>query len=71
VLEDRPPSTEDTARLQASHDEARRLALAFAERDAADGHYHSAVQWLEVIERLDGVLPPGYASKRADWAQRS
>ena len=71
VLEDRPPSTEDAARLQASHDEARRLALAFAERDAADGHYHSAVQWLEVIERLDGVLPPGYASKRDDWIERS
>ena len=71
VLEDRPPSSEDAARLQASHDEARRLALAFADRDAAEGHYHSAVQWLEVIERLDGVLPPGYASKRADWVQRS
>ena len=67
----RTPSSEDAARLQASHDEARRLALAFADRDAAEGHYHSAVQWLEVIERLDGVLPPGYASKRADWVQRS
>jgi sulfide:quinone oxidoreductase len=71
VLEDRPPPSEDAEQLQASHDEARRLALTFAERDAADGHYHSAVQWLEVIERLDGVLPPGYASKRADWARRS
>jgi sulfide:quinone oxidoreductase len=71
VLEDRPPPSEDAEQLQASHDEARRLALTFAERDAADGHYHSAVQWLEVIERLDGVLPPGYAGKRADWAQRS
>ena len=71
VLEDRPPPSEDAEQLQASHEEARRLALTFAERDAADGHYHSAVQWLEVIERLEGVLPPGYASKRADWVERS
>ena len=67
TLQDRPPSTQDPARLQKSHDEARELALTFAEHDAADGHFKSALQWLEVIERLDGVLPPGYLHKRADW----
>jgi sulfide:quinone oxidoreductase len=67
TLQDRPPSTQDPARLQESHDEARELALTFAEHDAADRHFTSALQWLEVIERLDGVLPPGYLHKRAEW----
>lgn len=58
TLQDRPPSTEEPATLQQSHEEARALALTFAERDAADRHFKSALQWLEVIERLDGVLPP-------------
>jgi sulfide:quinone oxidoreductase len=71
TLQERAPSTQDPARLQASHDEARELALTFVEHDAADGHFKSALQWLEVIERLDGVLPPGYLHKRAEWQDRA
>ncbi len=67
TLQDRPPPTQDPARLQGLHQEAHQLALTFADRDAADGHFESALQWLEVIGRLDGVLPPGYLQKRADW----
>ncbi len=67
TLADLPLSTQDPARVQSLHEEARELALTFAERDGADGHYHSALEWLEVIERLDGVLPPGYLEKRAEW----
>jgi sulfide:quinone oxidoreductase len=71
TLQERAPLTQDPASLQASHNEARELALAFVERDAADGHFGSALEWLEVIERLDGVLPPGYLQKRADWQDRA
>ena len=71
TLQDRPPSTLDPARIQGSHDGARELALTFAEHDAADRHFKSALEWLEVIERLDGVLPPGYVHKRADWQDRA
>ncbi len=71
TLEDRPPSAQRPAALQQSHEEARELALTFAERDAADRHFESALQWLEVIERLEGVLPPGYLDKRADWQDRA
>jgi sulfide:quinone oxidoreductase len=71
TLQDRPASTQDPERLEESHDEARELAVTFADRDAADGHFKSALQWLEVIERLDGVLPPGYVQKRADWQDRA
>jgi len=67
TLQDRPPSTRAPARLHEAHAEARELALVFAERDAADRHFRSALQWLEVIERLDGVLPTGYLRKRTDW----
>jgi sulfide:quinone oxidoreductase len=71
TLQDRPPSTENPARLRKSYDEARELALTFAERDAAGGHFKSALQWLEVLEQVDGLLPPGYVHKRADWRDRA
>jgi len=70
TLKDRPPSSEDRATLGESHEEARELALTFVEHDAADGHFKSALQWLEVLEQIDGVLPPGYVQKRADWRAR-
>lgn len=71
TLKDRPRSTRNPARIQESHDEARQLALTFAEHDAAGGHFKSALEWLEVIERLDGALPPGYLHKRADWQRNA
>jgi sulfide:quinone oxidoreductase len=70
-LADRPASRQDSARLAASHEEARSLAVTFAERDAADDDFKSALEWLEVIERLDGVLPAPFAAKRTEWRQRT
>jgi len=69
-LADRPAPRADAKRAAASHEEARALAVAFAERDAADGDFSSALEWLEVIERLDGVLGPEFAAKRAEWHER-
>ncbi|HYM55002.1 MAG TPA: FAD-dependent oxidoreductase, partial [Solirubrobacteraceae bacterium] len=66
-LKDHPASTRDQGELQAAHREARELALVFAEADARGGDFRSALSWLEVIERLDGVLPAGYLAKRDDW----
>lgn len=70
TLQDRPASIRDPTRIQESHEKARQLALSFAERDAADGHFQSALEWLDVLEKIDGVLPPGYLHKRADWQAR-
>jgi sulfide:quinone oxidoreductase len=67
TLQDRPPSTGDAETLNKSHEEARGLALTFAEHDAAARHFKSALRWLEVLERIDGVLPAGYVQKRAHW----
>jgi sulfide:quinone oxidoreductase len=67
TLQDRPPSTRDPAQIQQSQDHARELALTFAERDAADRDFKSALQWLEVLQEMGYVLPPEYVEKRADW----
>jgi sulfide:quinone oxidoreductase len=67
TLQDRSPSTLNPAALNSAHEEARELAATFAEHDADGGHYKSALRWLEVIERLDGVLPPEYVKKRGAW----
>lgn len=57
----------DPEKVQRMHDEARELALTFAERDSSEGHFASALQWLDVLERVDGVLPAGYLEKRTRW----
>jgi sulfide:quinone oxidoreductase len=44
TLQDRPASARDPAKLQELHDDARALALAFAERDAADRQFKSALE---------------------------
>jgi sulfide:quinone oxidoreductase len=69
TLQDRPLSTEDPATVRRAHDEAHELALTLADRDAAAGDFDSALQWLDALERIDGVLPPGYLRKRAAWAR--
>ena len=66
-LEDRPASAEDPGTVRRAHDEAHELALTLADRDAAEGDFDSALQWLDTLERIDGVLPPGYLAKRAEW----
>ncbi len=66
-LEDRAPSSEDPAKLRRSHDEASDLALSLADRDAMEHDYGSALQWLDALERLEGVLPAEYLAKRASW----
>jgi sulfide:quinone oxidoreductase len=71
---DRPaapaPASDDPRDVQAGHREARELALTFALADANAEDYRSALRWLEVVEQLDGALPPGYAEKRAQWRTR-
>jgi len=68
---DRPMCRSSPRELHASHHEARELALSFALADANHEDHHSALRWLEVVERLDGVLPPGYLEKRTEWRDRA
>jgi sulfide:quinone oxidoreductase len=70
-LAEQPVSSDDPREVQAGHREARELALTFALADANSEHYRSALRWLEVVEQLDGVLPPGYVKKRGDWQRHA
>jgi sulfide:quinone oxidoreductase len=71
ALEDQPVSSDDPREVQAGHREARELALTFALADANSQDYTSALRWLEVVEQLDGILPPGYIEKRTEWRERA
>jgi sulfide:quinone oxidoreductase len=70
-LEDHPVSPRSLEAVEASHDEARDLALALAKVDALSGDFASALSWLEVIERLDGVLSSSCIQLRAEWQARA
>ncbi len=62
---------DDPREVQAGHREARELALTFALADESSDDFQSALRWLEVVEQLDGALPPGYDAKRAAWRARA
>lgn len=70
-LEDPPVPSDDPREVQVAHRKARELALTFALADANSEDYRSALRWLEVVEQLDGVLPPGYVEKRSEWRGRA
>jgi hypothetical protein len=49
------------------HREVTDLAFTAANANARSGDYEGALRWLDVAERLDLVLPPEYALRRAQW----
>ena len=51
------------------HHPALALALDAAEAAAGWGDFDTALRWLDVAERLNIVLPPGFAEKRAEWRE--
>jgi hypothetical protein len=38
-----------------------------ADRSAADGDYAEALEWLAVVESVDGQLPDEFETKRETW----
>lgn len=70
-LEDRAASMRGLDASKDSHEEARALALTFAEADASSGDFISALSWLDVIERLDGVLTLSCIQLRQEWRARA
>ena len=70
-LVERPPVAAPSGAEETSdHAQLRELAITFAESDAAGNDYGSALRWLDVVEQLDGLLPPALAEKQADWHGR-
>ena len=49
------------------HERAVANTLGFAREAAARGDFEGALQWLGVVEIVDGVLPPWWERTRAAW----
>lgn len=49
------------------HERAVANTLGFAQEAAARGDFKDALEWLGVVEVVDGVLPPGWDRTRAAW----
>ena len=60
---------EDPEAAEADRASALELALTSADADADWGDFEAALRWLDVAERLNVALPPGYAEKRERWAR--
>lgn len=67
----RAATTEESMPQQgAGHDYRIDIAVTFAERDATEGDYASALEWLQTIQQVTGGLTPELQDKRADWQRR-
>lgn len=55
--------------VEAEHRAAVDLSLVLADADAGWQDYGFALEWLDRVEALDGVLPAEYEEKRARWSQ--
>lgn len=49
------------------HERAVANTLGFAQEAASRGDFKDALEWLGVVEFVDGVLPPGWERTRAVW----
>jgi hypothetical protein len=49
------------------HERAVANTLGFAREAAARGDFRGALEWLAVVDVVDGGLPPGWERTRAVW----
>jgi hypothetical protein len=52
------------------HERAVARSLAFAQDAATEGDFVSAVRWLQVVQAVDGGLPPDWERTLAGWIDR-
>jgi sulfide:quinone oxidoreductase len=52
---------------EAYHRDAVEFALAAADADASSYDFAGALEWLEVVERFNMVVPPAHAERRRNW----
>jgi sulfide:quinone oxidoreductase len=60
---------EDAEVAEADRTAALELAFTAADADARWGDHESALEWLDVAEKLNVTLPPDYARKREKWTR--
>ena len=64
-----PEGLKETMASEAEHREAVDFALAAADSDARLGNLAGALEWLDLVEEMNLVIPPTYAEKRRRWAE--
>ena len=52
------------------HGRAVARSLGFAQEAAAEGDFVNAVGWLQVVQAVDGGLPPHWERTLAGWIDR-
>lgn len=66
-LEDLEVPAEDQTKREDEHRAALQLSLSFADVDAREEEFESALRWLDIAERLNVTLPAEYVERRSAW----
>jgi sulfide:quinone oxidoreductase len=67
--EEAPEGLKEAVGSEAEHRHAVEFALAAADSDARLGNLAGALEWLDLVEEMNLVIPPGYAERRRRWKQ--
>ena len=65
--EEAPEGIREAMESEAEHREAVEFALAAADSDARVGNLTGALEWLDLVEEMNLVIPPAYAERRRRW----
>jgi sulfide:quinone oxidoreductase len=64
-----PEGMKEFVASEAEHRDAVEFALAAADSDARLGNLAGALEWLDLVEEMNLVIPPAYAERRRRWTQ--
>jgi sulfide:quinone oxidoreductase len=67
--EEAPEGLKEAVASEAEHRDAVEFALAAADSDARLGNLEGALEWLDLVEEMNLVIPPAYAERRRRWSQ--
>ena len=69
VREEAPEGLKEAVGSEAEHRDAVEFALAAADSDARLGNVAGALEWLDLVEEMNLVIPPAYAERRRRWSR--
>jgi sulfide:quinone oxidoreductase len=67
--EEAPEGLKEAVGSEAEHRDAVEFALAAADSDARLGNLEGALEWLDLVEEMNLVIPPAHAERRRRWSQ--
>jgi sulfide:quinone oxidoreductase len=65
--EEAPEGIREAVESEVEHRDAVEFALAAADSDARLGNLSGALEWLDLVEEMNLVIPPAYAERRRRW----